>query len=449
MIFFSFLGLIALSCIAAIFRWRWGLFLVILIGVLQDPVRKLTPGVPGYLTLSTVPVWTACLIGAFHQKELRWKEFGLDCPALRKSLNLFFVALIPSAVMSATYSTGSWQITILGVFSVVYAIGAMLMGYRYPRREGDMELWIMVYCVLTGVAMIGGVFDRFHYHPIPGLVGTERMGMFWATWRTGGLVRMLAGFYRSPDVMGWHAALLVMLSLLLALQRRGAQFVLFVLLSGWGGVGVMLCARRKMLGLLMVFIAAFIGFLILHRQVKRGVGVIAVGLIVLLAGFYFSGSSRDTEVDEFYSSTVGEAFGRLYNHSVGVVEETVKKAGLFGFGLGMTATGAHHLNVKRPRVWQEGGLGKILADIGVVGALSLLGVIYVFVRESHRILVRVANFPHASLYFGFAAILSANAVMGVVSAQIYGDPFVGTLLPFVSGLFLSALRLRVKNEEGP
>ena len=34
---------------------------------------------------------------------------------------------------------------------------------------------------------------------------------------------MISGFYRSPDLMGWHAAMLVMFSLIMGMRSRTTQ----------------------------------------------------------------------------------------------------------------------------------------------------------------------------------------------------------------------------------
>ena len=47
-------------------------------------------------------------------------------------------------------------------------------------------------------------------------LGTVAMGHEWIqTSLYGTIVNMIAGFYRSPDVMGWHATALSMLSIIL------------------------------------------------------------------------------------------------------------------------------------------------------------------------------------------------------------------------------------------
>ena len=51
----------AFACVAAYRNWRSGLLLCVVVGLLQDPVRKVTAGTPAYLTLTFLPICFAML----------------------------------------------------------------------------------------------------------------------------------------------------------------------------------------------------------------------------------------------------------------------------------------------------------------------------------------------------------------------------------------------------
>ena len=42
---------VALIAILALTRWRWGLFLCVLVGLLQDPLRKVAPDQPVFFVV--------------------------------------------------------------------------------------------------------------------------------------------------------------------------------------------------------------------------------------------------------------------------------------------------------------------------------------------------------------------------------------------------------------
>ena len=52
------------GCALALANWRWGIAAAIVIGLLQDPLRKLVPGSPGYLAMASMPIWLATMASA-------------------------------------------------------------------------------------------------------------------------------------------------------------------------------------------------------------------------------------------------------------------------------------------------------------------------------------------------------------------------------------------------
>ena len=59
-------------------------------------------------------------------------------------------------------------------------------------------------------------------------------------------IRMLSGIYRSPDVMAWHASMLAVIGVAMALRagvRR--QLLIWSAVAGWGFVNCMIGGRRK------------------------------------------------------------------------------------------------------------------------------------------------------------------------------------------------------------
>ena len=78
--------------------------------------------------------------------------------------------------------------------------------------------------------------------------------------------------------------------------------------------------------------------------------------------------------------------------------------------------------------------------------MALIALFAAGASEVRKVTSKTAGFPHALIYFGLTALLVANLMMGVVSAQIFGDPWISTLLPFTFGLLLSGYRLQVEEK---
>lgn len=434
--------LVAVASALGIARWRWGVFGLVLVAMLQDPVRKLVPGTPGYLVLATGPVWGAVMIGALRSGDLSWRRFRSDYPVLARLAVFYALALVVPAVMSATYSPGSWQLTLLGVYTQLAIVAGVILGSYFPRREADIVRVLMWCCLLAGVALIGAPLERWGIGTASGVTGTSSMGAYWVTYRTGTALKMISGFFRSPDLLGWHAAALVMFAVALAMHQRGWRRFGWAALAGWGGVALMFCARRKMLAMLGPYVLAVA---LLFLLLRRGRGLVAIVLCVVMgvgvAVWAYQGLRSDREVEKFYGTTLDEASERLEAHGIETVVETIRQAGFWGHGLGMAAQGTHHIQCQRPRIWQESGPSMLAAELGVPGLIAV-GIVLIGGSAALWGAVRTAGrTPLYALYFALAGFVVANGVGGIVSAQIFGDPFVGVFLPFMTGVVLSGQRL--------
>jgi hypothetical protein len=93
----------------------------------------------------------------------------------------------------------------------------------------------------------------------------------------------------------------------------------------------------------------------------------------------------------------------------------------------------------------EGGLEKIMVELGLVGLAVVLAAWFVLFRTGMRSYQRWQRahgdpVPVAALI----AFLGANVVCYLTAFQVYSDPLIGFLLAFVVGLVLSASRLALK-----
>ncbi len=441
MLLYGFVGMVALFCVVSISKWRWGPYLMVLVAVVQDPVRKMIPGAPGFLVLSAASIWGATVLGAMLAADLNWGRFKQLYPTLSAAAVAFAILILPSALLSATYSPGSWQITLVGLFIYGSLLLGLVVGTFYPVKSKDIPHLIGWYCILAGVSLVGAWLERFGVQHLA--IGTSALGHRWVTYRMGRALVMIAGFYRSPDVLGWHAATMVMLSIALALKSHAIPRYLWVTLAGWGFASIMFCARRKMLSMLPIFITAL---LITYVLQKRG-RLLMPAIIVLLAASaigvrVYQVSGRDVQLESFYKTALDTAERRVSRHGFQAVVTTYQQAGFFGYGLGMASQGTQHIAVKRPRVWQEGGIGKIMVETGVPGLAGflVLGIILgVTMVKTLKHATALADYP---VYTCISALLLANMSAGVVSAQILGVPFVAAFLSFLAGIVLAGRRAR-------
>jgi hypothetical protein len=144
---------------------------------------------------------------------------------------------------------------------------------------------------------------------------------------------------------------------------------------------------------------------------------------------------RTLNVVEF----VDDRFNTLGFNAIGAALEA---AGPFGFGVGALAQGAVSLGIRvRGGTWaSEGGLGKIAAELGIAG-IALFGLIVVLLSILYwRIVVQLRFAPpnYSLLNLGLIAFLAANLPNFAVASQIYGDPFVLSVLGLVAGFVLAS-----------
>lgn len=441
MILYAYLLAVGGAVGMALVRWRWGLLLMIPIGLLQDAVRKLTPGAPGYLLLPAGAVWLASVVGAFACGDVSWANFRRMYRTLSAAILLFALLIIPATIRSAMYGPGSWRITLIGLFIYGSLLVGMMIGTQYPRQTGDLPRLLGWYCACAAVLVSGGVFERLGID-LPAL-GTRALDYVWITYRTGGAVRMYAGFFRGPDIHGWHSATLVMLALALAVCTRGwkARGV-WLTLAAWGAAAVLVCARRKMVAMVPVFAIAFAVLTILHGRGRRLGLMLTLLFAIGASGFQaYRTYVSDEYIDEFYLSTLDTARDDVVRHGWNALAVTYRQAGFLGYGVGMATQGIQHIQADRPRAWQEGGLGKLLAELGVPGLIGFIFMLALLGRALILDIRQASLSPQYPLYAGLAALLIANASAAVVSAQIYGDPFLAALMSFFIGLTLSAARV--------
>lgn len=449
MALFVLLGLIVLFSLRALVGWRKGILLMIVLAAVQDPLRKLVPGTPGWLVLATAPVFVSAVLASAVRTRHWWVEFRQHFPQIGKSLQLLALLSMPAALISATYGSGSWMLTLLGAFSYSILFFGMIAGYHYARSLPELRRLFAVYCVVHGVMLLGGILESFGYLSDWRTIGTEALGYDWIRWGWGYTVNMIAGFYRSSDVMGWHAAAVFMLCLLLAMTSKGRHRNFWIGLSLIAITALLLCGRRKMVFMLPVFVVSLV---FIYWQAGRSKTVAAaLGLFLIPAfGVWMASDSilseQSANIRYYRGEGVDETIlSRIEGHGFRSVVETFRQSGFLGEGLGTATPGSHHLKVERPRVWQESTSSRIMVELGVPGMIGFILVIVSIMSGLWRETIRQlrARVPQGMYAAGLLAFFLANVGSLTVSGQILSDPFIAAFLGFLVGLTLSLSRLAV------
>lgn len=435
--------LIAISAgvFSAFARWRTALPSIIVIAAIQDPIRKLTVGTPGWMTLLAVPLFLVGIATMMATVPSVWNRFSSANPRIAKTLVLLILFSIPPMLISVTYGPGSWQFTLLGLFSYSLLFLAILFGFFYARSTESVHLILAVYCVVHGVMLFGALVEYFDLLPGAAIVGAEVLGYRWIRWIPGYTVEMISGFYRSSDVMGWHAAMVCMLSLTMAIAKSGKSRIFWLCVCAWAIFALLLCGRRKMVYMLPIFVMALTWIYFSAGRVSKVlpiIGLLAVPTISLVVSSDMLGDDTANIIYYTQSKEGDGVFDRFESHGLGEIVETYRQLGFFGAGLGFGTPGSHHISAERPRVWQESGPGRVMAELGVLGFIAFLATLIAIGLAMWRVTrsFLTARTREGPLCACLLAVAVANVCSLTISGQILADAFIVVFLGFLVGVVL-------------
>ncbi|EAU54059.1 hypothetical protein [Mariprofundus ferrooxydans] len=438
-----FWAFVALSALLAVKNWRLGLALIIVVGTLQDPVRKMTPGAPAFMVLSFFPVWIGLMIGIFSSREWPWRSFGSLHPIIQSRIRFFGAAMALATVIVFQYGFAAWKVAAIGLFTYTVPLMTLMAGFAYARSRVDVSRLIMFYCLITAVMLVGGVMEVLNLFPQWKALGTEAMGMHWVRYVSyGHTIDLIAGFYRSPDIMGWHAATLSIFSLTLALYGKAGPRWFWLGLAVWGAFCVFISGRNKMISMTVVWV---IVVALLHIYIGRAGRVVTLALaggILAFSVLMISGKlNLNSDYDLYASQLVGGStiMERINRSGTGSVAETFRQSGFFGKGIGTAAQGIQYLGLPIKRSWQEGGAAKILVELGVTGFIAAILVAWATARAT-LLTIRYSRSKGAlsPLQLGLAAYIPANIANFIISQQAYSDGLIMVVVATALGMMLSS-----------
>lgn len=431
--YFIFLGA---ACAYALVDWRRAWLLVMVCGVIQDPVRKLTAGSPVYISFAVVALYASILFGARNEMRQYATDFARRFSSITSGIVIFVCLLVIAGVNGVvTYGFDKWQAPMISFVTYIVPLIAALLGYVWFQREEMMMRFFRIYAGLTSVALIGTVLEYARVKSrLLGLVSFEGD---YIRHLPGIQIRMLSGIYRSPDVMAWHASMLTVIGVAMALRagvRR--QLLIWSAVAGWGFINCMIGGRRKAIYFVIVFCVAFLWRYL--RRVQTAQIFVIIGLLVIVATVINSLSSG--EATSVYTRGAVATRDELGQRFEGGVMQTFRENGYMGAGLGTATQGVHHLLGKNAIGWQEGGLGKVAIEVGLPGLIALF-VMVIMVGRMLLVLTQIDDVPGSSQFIRVMlfAMVMANVAGFIASAQAYTDAVLALTAGFLLGaLFASA-----------
>ena len=424
-----------------------GFGICLVMGFLQEPIRKLLPGEPVYVTV-LVGVYVAA---TFAGILLRGHALGFR-PIFRRYPSLETPALIFALLVfiqtAATFArTGNVMLAGIGILTYAAPLPTFLLGFYLVRTEADVRRYVTLY-IAGAVLMLTGVYLTVMglSHQLLGAVGA---GLF-AYSPMGGILDLHPGFFRGSELAGWHGSAAAALAVVLVLSRRNegssllaAMVLVFLLLA------VVFTGRRKFLVEFGIFVGLVTFGVVRLREGRERLVALALGLglTLVVAGAYLVSAPLMERVTPYYVRTLRveqEAPERLEGLTVGAVRWIVQRNGLLGAGAGMGSQGAQYFGGGSAAVGSaaEGGAGKVLAELGVPG-VGLLGWLVIALFRSTLVVIRDAEEPRRRLLaVGLSAFLLSNVAVFLIAHQIFGDIFVLLVLGWIAGVVLAIPRMR-------
>ena len=429
--------------------WRTGLVVTLLIGFLQDPLRKLLPNQPSQMAGLILIGFLLCTVVLLDRKrkfDLRtmfWTVAQLD-----DWVSVYFALIALQAVNSFT-RFGDPVLTAIGIaFYVAPALG-LWVGFQVGMNISLLQRLLGVYLVGSSIFAIS-VFLSYRgvNHPLLKEVGQGLL----ITFRYGFSAQGASGFWRTSEIASWHlaAASAIAATLGAASRKPGNQIGLLLLSVGFAFLTIV-TGRRKALVLVLVFAAIFLLLLfrradpaVRDRLVSNLLG--ASGLAYLLFTLVLVGALGQN-FGEYIARTLTtrqELFERFQAQGVGAIFRAIEISQVFGLGVGAGAqTGNLQVTADRSITSigfvSEGGGGRLILELGIPGLIVLLILAFLLALVLYRNfrLLRFLPPQAAILLLGLASFAIANIPLFISAAQLYSDPFVLIMMSLCLGSFLA------------
>jgi hypothetical protein len=358
--------------------------------------------------------------------------------------------------MAALIKTGSPAVAGIGALSYLAPLPAILLGFQFSRGEHHIVKVIKVYLVVC-LVMTLSVYVAYAGvdWKILKQVGE---GLYIYSWSRGRL-DLYSGFFRSPEIAAWHAAAAACLLILFSLATRGNSLV------KWGSGAlvpallgaILLTGRRKFLVEVFLFGAIYALMLIWFQRtaiksalVSKSALLLTGGLVLGSMGYIlFASDETATDISPYYErgiSVRNDVPQRVSLMTIESFQHVINQNGILGSGAGTGSQGVQHFGGQTTGLAAEGGLAKVLAELGVPGLLLLLWVIislarYLWAIIQYILYVREVDPVISKLVFGLVALLTTNGFVYVIAHQVFGDPFVLILLGFFLGFVMATPKM--------
>ena len=275
--------IIALSIVAiitAFIDWRKGLLFVLIIGVLQDPFRKLSPNISSLFIIWSLSIFCFVFLAAFLKGETgKFKTLYLHSYGLKNLWSLWAFLLF----LQFFHSFFRWNVIIPVIGSVEYIMPlfALLLGLGFAQTEKTIIRFVSYYIMIIVPAALTVYLSVWYgdqwsvLREIGSFVGNQLIIYDIHT-----ALESYSGIFRTGEIASWHAATSVMFLLFLVQKKTSFTLRVVAMLLIFFLIGAIIyTGRRKMLMSIVIF---FVLRTMLIAKIKGNLQNIFIPLLFLL-----------------------------------------------------------------------------------------------------------------------------------------------------------------------
>ncbi|MFN7631986.1 MAG: hypothetical protein ACK5Q7_01925 [Cyanobacteriota bacterium] len=438
------------------YQWRGALIFTIIVGFMQDPIRKASEIDSSYFGVLSLVCFLVTFI--LLKSKFRYWNLGLICWSNPGIVTLMpvFVYILAFQALNSFGRFGDLRLTLVGILFYTLPLIAFWVGFHIGCDNKLLRTFILVYVSICSLWALSILFSLSGFES--SLLKEVGGGI-----EITGIGAGQSGFWRTSEIAGWHLAAGACFSFILGMtESKDLQRYMYFFLSTGLTFLTVTTGRRKALGMVIVFISMYLLYYTLSSKGNRLFRALSsLGLITLLTlssyGFIFNERFQANLTPYFNRSatlTTEESQERLSVQGIGALVRGFEIGGLFGFGVGSgsnsgsTGIGAARSGVQSLAFVSEGGGGRVIVELGALGAAFLL---YLFINigvlyfRNYRIAKIYLSNTECEILTGLVIFTVVNIISFFSASQLYSDPFVLIIIGLSCGTFLAVPYLASKN----
>lgn len=431
-----FLLLIA-ACTLGLVRDQGGMSLLALVGFTQDPIRKVIAGEPVMMT-----VMVGLVVGCMALRRVMNPSSNLLEPFygwsrnIATPLNIYLCILLMQGAHSFI-RYGSLILTGLGAVFYLAPLVAIIVGYFQFNNFKLVSHFLFIFCGLSFVVCLSVLAS--YYGIKSDFFGEVGSGLI--IYDQGTILKAYSGLMRSSEIASWHMGVAVCFVIILVFDRATPfRYALAIIIVMLFFAAIILTGRRKMLLQIVIFSSLYFPVLRYYqgRFSARFLSAALIAVVLMSSIYWLFPSFEGTQYDLYLArgaSVFGDAGERFTTLGLGSIGWAYNQYGFLGGGLGVAAQGSQHFVQGIVGGASEGGIGKLVSELGLISLVVLAWLSIVFAKHLHKCLKMVADLAPEKLLFsvGVLVFLVSNLPTFIVASQVYGDVFVLIVLGLLAG----------------